>query len=171
MLRRPGKRALVLVGAALALLPALPLTLFALAIPAQASSVARIAASSCAIPENAGILRALPNGEIHAPLDIGPQLLYETQHSVVATGHHRGQNAMRTVIETFTGSPESARATLAARGTRYIAMCPDLIEPARYKAAAPDGFMAGLAAGRTPDWLEPVQVRRDGSLEVWRIRN
>jgi hypothetical protein len=171
MLRRPGKRALVLAGVALALLPALPLTLFALAMPAQASAVGRVTSTNCAIPKNAGILRALPKGEILAPLDIGPQLLYETQHTVVATGHHRGQSAMRTVIETFTGSPEAARATLAARGTRYIALCPDLMEPDRYVAAAPSGFMADLVAGRAPAWLEPVRARRDGSLEVWRIRN
>lgn len=171
MLRRPGKRALVLAGVALALLPALPLTLFALAMPAQASVVARAATSSCAIPRNAGVLRALPKGEILAPLDIGPQLIYETSHTVVASGHHRGQSAMRTVIETFTGSAQSARATLAARGTRYVVLCPDLIEPGRYEDTAPAGFMAQLLAGQAPEWLEPVRVRGDGSLEVWRIRN
>jgi hypothetical protein len=47
----------------------------------------------------------------------------------------------------------------------------DLIEPGRYQDAAPGGFMAELLAGRSPAWLEPVQVRGDGSLEVWRIRN
>ena len=170
-LRRKARRALALAGVALALLPALPLTLFALAMPVQASVVARSATSSCAIPANVQALRTLPRGEILAPLDIGPQLIYETPHSVVATGHHRGQAAMRTVIETFTGSPEAARAALAARGTSYVALCPDLVEPSRYQDAAPDGFMAGLLAGRAPDWLEPVQVRGDGSLEVWRIRN
>jgi hypothetical protein len=170
-LRRKTKKVLALAAVALVLLPALPLTLFALAIPAQASVVARAASSNCAIPDNAGVLRALPRGEVLAPLDIGPQLIYETRHTVVATGHHRGQDAMRTVIETFTGSPEAARATLSARGTRYIALCPDLIEPGRYKDAAAGGFMADLLEGRAPGWLEPVQVRHDGSLEVWRIRD
>ena len=170
MLRRPGKRALVIAGMFLALLPAMPLTVLAMAIPAQASGVARPRASSCAIPAGAEALRKLPVGEIVAPLDIGPQLLYETGHRVIATGHHRGQRAMRTVIEVFTGSPEAARTMLAARGTRYLVVCPDLIEPARYRAAAPSGLMAQLAAGRAPAWLEPVSVAGDGSLEVWRIR-
>ncbi len=173
MLRRPGKRALVFAGMALALLPAMPLTLLALAMPAQAAigggQKARI--SSCSIQRDAGVLRALPAGEILAPLDIGPQLLYASPHTVVATGHHRGQAAMRTVIETFTGSAEGARATLGARGTRYLALCPDLVEPARYADAAPGGLMADLLAHRAPGWLEPVQVAGDGSLEVWRIRH
>jgi len=171
MKRRLGKRALVLAAMALALLPAMPLTLLALAMPAEASIGGRqLRVSSCAIPQNAEILRALPTGEILAPLDIGPQLLLETRHSVIATGHHRGQRGMRDVIETFTGSPVDARAALAARGTRYLALCPDLAEPARYAAEAPAGFMAELLARRAPAWLEPVAVAGDGSLEVWRIR-
>ena len=172
MLRRPGKRALVLAGMALALLPAMPITLLTLAIPAQAAiGGAQPRVSSCAIPANAAMLKKLPKGEILAPLDIGPQLLYETQHTVIATGHHRGQSAMRTVIETFTGSTDAAHATLAARGTSYIVLCPDLAEPARYRTAAPAGFMAQMLAHRAPSWLEPVQVVGDGSLEVWRIRH
>lgn len=171
MLRRRGKRALVLASMALSLLPAMPLTLLTLAMPAQAASEPRqLRGSSCAIPANAAALRALPRGEILAPLDIGPQLLYETRHPVVATAHHRGQRPMRTVIETFTGSPAAARATLAARGTRYVAVCPDLVEPASYATAAPAGLMADLLAHRAPDWLEPVRVAGDGSLELWRVR-
>jgi len=171
MLRRPGKRVLVLAGMALALLPAMPLTLLTLAMPAQAAIGGRQArVSACSIPRDAAVLRGLPHGEILAPLDIGPQLLYETSQTVVATGHHRGQAAMRTVIETFTGSPAAAHATLKARGTRYLAVCPDLGEPARYAAEAPAGLMADLLADRAPAWLEPVRVAGDGSLEVWRIR-
>jgi len=171
MLRRPGKRVLVLAGMALALLPAMPLTLLTLAMPAQAAIGGRQArVSACSIPRDAAVLRGLPHGEILAPLDIGPQLLYETSQTVVATGHHRGQAAMRTVIETFTGSPAAAHATLKARGTHYLAVCPDLAEPARYAAEAPTGLMADLLGDRAPAWLEPVRVAGDGSLEVWRIR-
>jgi hypothetical protein len=174
-LRRPGRRALALAGMVLALAPAMPLTLLALANPAHASDgaaggrVSRV--SNCRIPEAAGALDALPLGEILAPLDIGPQLLFETRHRVVATGHHRGQAAMKTVIEAFTGSPEAAHATLAARGTRYLVLCPDLVEPARYAGAAPHGLMADLLAGRIPGWLETVAVPGDGSLQVWRVRH
>jgi hypothetical protein len=171
MLRRPGKRALVLAGMFLSLLPAMPLMLFAQAMPAQASGVGTAKASGCAFAAAAPALRALPAGEILAPLDIGPQLLYETRHTVIATSHHRGQSAMRTVIEIFTAPPETARATLAARGTRYVVVCPGLFEPARYAGAAPEGLMAGLVAGRAPAWLEPVPLPREAGLKVWRIRH
>jgi hypothetical protein len=170
-LRRPGKRALVMAGMALALLPAMPLTLLSMARPAQASSgKTPLRVSSCRVEESAKVIEQLPRGEILAPFDIGPELLLETGHTVVATSHHRGAEAMRTTIAAFLGRPEAARAALTARGTRYVALCPGLAEPARYRAAAPDGFMARLLEGRAPAWLEPVPVPGDGGLAVWRIR-
>jgi hypothetical protein len=170
-MRRPGRRVLAFAGMAMALLPALPLTVLTFAIPVEAAvAIAPARASSCDIPGSARSLRVLPRGEILAPLDIGPRLLYETHHSVVATGHHRGQRGMREVIEAFTSSEPGAQRWLAARGTEYLALCPDLMEPARYAKAAPDGFMAQLLEGRAPAWLEPLPVAGDGSLLLWRIR-
>jgi len=169
-MRRPGRRALALASVALALMPAMPLTLLAIAMPARASlNTSLVQTSSCAIPQSAGALRALPKGEILAPLDLGPLLLYETNHSVIATGHHRGDQGMRAVIEMFTGSAQSARTALRARAASYIVICPDLIEPARYVDAAPDGFMAQLLAGDEPAWLEPVMVPGEGNMQIWKI--
>lgn len=170
-MRRPGRRVLALAAMALALLPALPLTLLTMAMPAQAGvALPQARASSCDIPGSAEALRALPTGEILAPLDIGPRLLYETGHQVIATGHHRGANSMNAVIVAFTRSDLDARKFLAARGTRYVMLCPDLTEPARYAAAAPRGFMARLLTD-PPTWLEPVAIPGDGSLQVWRVRS
>lgn len=172
-MRRPGRRALVMAAMALALLPAMPLTLLTLARPAHAAigdpALQRV--SACAIDDHAALLGRLPRGEILAPLDIGPQLLFASKHSVVATGHHRGETAMRVTISAFLGAPDQAHHVLVERGTRYLALCPDLAEPARYAAASPGGLMAQLLRGRPPAWLEPVSVPGDGSLEIWRIRS
>jgi hypothetical protein len=171
-LRRPGRRVLVMAGIALALLPAMPLTLLSMARPAQASSGdSPILASSCRIGTSADLLNELPRGEIFAPFDIGPELLLETDHTVVATSHHRGADAMRMTIAAFLGTPDAAHEALKARGTRYVAVCPSLNEPTRYRAAAPTGFMAHLLDGRAPAWLEPVSVPGDGQLNIWRIRD
>ncbi|MGX7951047.1 hypothetical protein ACWPM1_00635 [Tsuneonella sp. HG249] len=171
-MRRPGKRVLAMAGMALALLPAMPLTLLALARPAQAAvgEPATQRVSQCDIDSAAAVFDKLPKGEILAPLDIGPQLIFATDHTVIATGHHRGAEAMRANIATFLGAPDEARGILSARGTSYVAICPDLAEPQRYAAVAPSGLMADLLDGRAPAWLEPVSVSGDGSLEVWRIR-
>ena len=170
MMRRPGKRVLAFAAMAVALLPALPLTLLTFAMPAEAATaVAPARASACDAPSPARALRALPRGEIIAPLDIGPGLLYETGHSVIATGHRRGERGMRDVILAFTGNEAAARRYLAARGTDYLVLCPGLGEPGRYATAFPNGLMARLIEERPPAWLEPVRLPGDGSMKVWRI--
>ncbi|MBS1240293.1 MAG: hypothetical protein H6R45_999 [Proteobacteria bacterium] len=170
-LRTLPKRALALAAIALALLPAMPVTLFSLAVPARgANGPVSTKASTCRIPQAAATLRRLPKGEILAPLDIGPRLVYETPHTVIATGHHRGSAAMHVAIEAFLGSPDAAHALVLKRGTAYVALCPDLIEPATYAEAAPSGFAAQLIAGKAPPWLEPVAMPGTVGLRVWKVK-
>ena len=67
------------------------------------------------------------------------------------------------------GAPERARTALAARGTAYLALCPDSNEAARFRSAAPEGFLARLADGEAFDWLQPLAVPASSNLRVWRI--
>ncbi|HVR90164.1 MAG TPA: hypothetical protein VHG29_03585 [Novosphingobium sp.] len=164
------RRVAALAGVGLALLPTLPLTLLGLAMPLRAASaVAAPRVSSCGIAEAAATLRALPQGDILAPLDIGPGLLLETGHSVVATGHHRAGPAIRAVIDSFTGNAAAAHKIIAERGIEYVALCPQLAEPVLYRTAAPDGFAAQLSRGHIPDWLAPIAVPGGVDLKVWRV--
>jgi len=55
-------------------------------------------------------LSALPTGVIFAPLDMSPQIVAQTAHSVVATGHHRNHAAMNDVIRAFTSDADTAHA-------------------------------------------------------------
>ena len=126
-------------------------------------------ASGCRVAESAEMLSALPRGEILAPMDIGPRLLLDSPHTVIASAHHRGEAGMQFAIERFLGSPERARAELADRGTAYVALCPDSNEIARFRSASPNGFLARLSGGEQFDWLEPLAVPARSNLEVWRI--
>jgi hypothetical protein len=169
---QPTKRALALAGVALVLVPAMPVTLFTMAVPATASPLANTTrTSSCMLQEAAPALDALPKGEILAPLDIGPMLVYATKHGVIATGHHRGSEAMRQTISAFLGSDEEAHELLRKRGTSYVAICPDLGEPALYIARAPDGFAASLVNGKAPAWLEPVPMEQGIGLKIWKVKD
>jgi hypothetical protein len=106
---------------------------------------------------------------VFAPLDMGPEILAQTRHSVVATAHHRAQAAMRDVILGFTASPERAHAFVTAHRAGLLAICTDMAESGQYEAAAPHGLMAALAHGETPDWLQPVKVTGPPSFRVWRV--
>lgn len=111
-----------------------------------------------------------PAGLIFAQLDLGPDILFHTRHSVVATGHHRANAAIGEVIRTFLGSPEAARTAFAERGVEYVAFCEDLDEITIYREAAPGGFAAQLVSGDAPDWLEPVRHKGGESFRIWRVR-
>ncbi|MEL6737796.1 MAG: hypothetical protein AAFO28_02615 [Pseudomonadota bacterium] len=171
---RPLPRVGALAALACALLPTFPLSLSALALPAQASvkgaATGHLKMSNCWIEDNAAILNSLEPGEVFAPLDIAPKLLLVSHHSVPATGHHRGNTTMRMVIATALGSSEDARATMSERGSRYLALCPDLVEPRNYASAAPQGFAADLLEGLEPNWLEPIPTAEGTSFKLWRVR-
>ncbi|MGN6357770.1 MAG: hypothetical protein ACTHLU_09860 [Novosphingobium sp.] len=169
---RTGHKAAAFAGVALALLPAFPLTLYGLVAPASAGAapggtVDRV--SDCRLDRAAEALAEFPKGEVLVPLDIGPAILVDTPHRVVATGHHRAGKAMREVIDAFTGPLDEAHRIVSRRGIAYVALCPDLNEPATYYRAAPGGLAAKLRDGNTPDWLMPVPMPAGVAFKVWRV--
>lgn len=168
-----GRKTLTLAGVALALLPAMPLTLYGLIAPAPAGAAPGMGTSrvsDCHLDQAAQVLARLPKSELLVPLDIGPALLLDTPHGVTATGHHRAGPAMREVIDAFTGSPQTARTIVERRGIAYVALCPDLNEPAVYYRAAPQGLAARLRDDQAPDWLEPVVMPAGVGFKIWRVR-
>ena len=173
-MEQPAPRMVAMVGVVCALLPAFPAILLANAMPARASlgGVPDVAvkAVDCRMQDAGPALARLPKGEFFAPMDIAPELLLTTDHTVIATGHHRGNAGMRVLMETALGSQDDAKAALAQRGTAYVALCPALGEARMYAKIAPEGFVAGLVAGNAPDWLEPVALDQGNGLKVWRIR-
>jgi hypothetical protein len=127
-------------------------------------------AETCYSAGELGRLAALPTGDIAAPLDLGPAILVHSPHRIVASGHHRNEAGMRDLIRLFTVPAGEAAGIVAARGIDYFAACPQLLEPRHYASENPSGLWAGLAAGHTPDWLEPVAVPGAQVIRVWRVR-
>lgn len=168
---RPAVKALVAVATlAVALAAVLPGTRYwPQSGNAPAAPQAPQRANECRIAEAAALLARLPRGEILAPMDIGPRLLHDSPHTVIASAHHRGESGMRFAIELFLGSPEAAREALVKRGTAYVALCPGSNEVARFRSAAPDGFLAQLDEGRAPGWLQALPVPPASNLKVWRV--
>lgn len=115
-------------------------------------------------------LRDQPRSLLFAPLDISPYLLAYSQHSVVATGHHRNQVAMRKVIDGFTLPPERAEAVVRSTGARFVAICPDVPEVGNFRLDNPDGLAARLAAGDVPAWLDAVPPTRGSRILLYRVR-
>ncbi|MFU7526982.1 hypothetical protein [Qipengyuania sp. ASV99] len=172
---RAAPRMAAMAALACALLPAFPVMVLTNALPARASAGAaaqHVAGkpTDCRVTDAGPALALLPGGEIFAPLDIAPDLLLVSDHSVLATGHHRGHASMRVLIETALASPAKAGQILSERGTAYVAICPSKAEAHLYARIAPEGFAASLIAGSAPEWLEPVDPGTAKGLKLWRVK-
>ncbi|MFT5330889.1 MAG: hypothetical protein ACI9TB_000901 [Parasphingorhabdus sp.] len=124
--------------------------------------------AACRNDDSLARLNALPRSNILAPFDFGPRILLLTPHSVLATSHHRNDQAMADQIRIFTSAPEVARGLLEAHNIGYIVACDGEAELALYAKKQPDGLWAQLVKGQKPDWLQSVYIR-DNGLIVWRV--
>ena len=176
-LRQVGKAWHKLAIAAMFLLllaPFTPVTLYSMAKPTEENVAFRQASmdeASCRVREQVPLLDRIPAATIFTPLDIGPAMLLGSHHSVVATGHHRSEDAMADVINAFSGSPSEAEAIVKSRNADYLAMCSDLTETLLYEYENAEGFAAQLKYGNYPDWLEPVDLGQTEEFLLFRVRD
>lgn len=170
-LKEPGKQAAAAAGIITALAPAVPISLLMAAAPTQASTITSapvVAVADCDIRAALPALGATP-ARIFAPIDLGPRILLDSPHSVLATAHHRADVAIADTMRAFMDSPDEARAMLDRRGYDYMMLCAGMNEVNAYATIKPDGFAADLQKGEIPDWLEPVENESQNVL-VLKIR-
>jgi hypothetical protein len=110
----------------------------------------------------------LPPATLFAPIDMGPDILLRTRHSVIATAHHRNVAGLTEVIRAFVADPKQARSIVAGSGATYLVGCDSLTELRSYARENPEGLAAMVRQGRAPNWLEPLPGK--GPLRIWRIR-
>ncbi len=172
-MRQPPLGRKLAAGAAIVvlLLPAAPMMLASKVSPAehQRAGPVKLANAACNVRASAASLAGLPQGVVFAPLDLGPSILLETRHSVVATSHHRAEAAMADVIAAFIAPPQQARPIIARHGARVVAMCTDLAEARLYAQRHPEGLATGITAGKHPAWLEPVAALTTPQFKVFRV--
>lgn len=127
------------------------------------------AKASCDFATIAPELARMPRTTVLAGMDIGPAILVNSGHDVIATAHHRASGAIRDLIIAFLGPDEGARKVMARYGATLVIACPTGGESSVYRKLAPDGFMVHLMQSRAPAWLAPVPVGGKSGLRVWRL--
>lgn len=121
-------------------------------------------------PCDFGALAALDAGHVLAPLDIGPEILGKTDHTIVMASYHRNQQRMHDVIAAYIGSAEAAREIVDRNKVDYVLACAAEADLALYRTAAPDNFANALVSGNVPAWLAPVAGFSSGPLRVYRVK-
>lgn len=137
--------------------------------PEQKDKPVKSADDLCQSALSVRALSALPKGTFIAPFDMGPQILAQTPHDVLASSHHRNEMAMRDHIQIFRSEPATARRLIRARGIDYLALCPIEAELGFYAKKDPKGLWAQVKKGNAPDWLKPLPDRGEG-IKVWRVQ-
>ena len=77
---------------------------------------------------------------------------------------------MRDAIRLFVFPVPQGAGIVARRKIDYIVFCPGAPEAIRYAYHDRDDLSARLIAGRSPDWLEPINLPGLRELQVWRVR-
>jgi hypothetical protein len=99
-----------------------------------------------------------------AALDLGPSILANTGHSVVAAPYHRVDRAILFEEATMNGPPEGDRVGLRERNVAYVVTCSKFAP-----RTSLGSFEGALLAGRADAWLEPVAASQGDVLRIWRV--
>lgn len=126
-------------------------------------------AVACESAASIAKLARLPQGNVLAPFDMGPMILSQTAHQVVASSHHRNARGMYDHIRIFRSRPDVAYALLKARDINYLAVCAGEEELAFYVKKDPNGLWGSIERGDVPGWLEALPQMGEG-IKIWRIR-
>lgn len=92
-------------------------------------------------------LAALPAGRVIVPFRLGPHVLVNTHHAVVATGFHRNTQGMLDTEAFFAGNEAAAEQVAVERGLDYVVLCPLVLEY---------DLPVGPTAGEHWSWLSPI---------------
>lgn len=108
---------------------------------------------------------------IAAFVDDGPELLFWTNHQVLAAPYHRNEKGMVASYEIITAdSADEARKVMKKYGANALMFCqPETDVWQQEKLESPDNsFVKDLHEGRIPDWLEPVKADNIGRYLIFK---
>jgi hypothetical protein len=118
----------------------------------------------CSIAEMAPALNRLANGRsmtILAHADLGSEVLYRTQHSVLSMPNHRPQPGFAATWRVLTSTDEpGAQRLLARHHVDWILLCPSAVERSFFGPAEATGptLYQRLAKRDAPDWLRLLEL-------------
>jgi len=91
-------------------------------------------------------------------INFGPQILYETPHSVIATPYHRNAGGILFLNDVMSCEDfDKVKNKLYSRQVAYILIAPESSEGKAF-SANPQSFYHTLISGPIPPWLVPVSL-------------
>jgi len=150
--------------------PFLPTTMIAL-FPSLKSTIstglAEFKDGECSINQVKAELNRLEPAVILGTSNMGPLLLFHTNHSVVTANYHRNTAGILSGLQFLESqTDQDAKTVVDTHKTDYILLCPS----DRQVKGVESGFVRDLMDGTIPDWLKLVPFQSDSSLRLYKIR-
>lgn len=125
-------------------------------------------AGECSIRNVKAELNRLEPSIILGTSNMGPLLLFHTNHSVVTANYHRNTEGILSGFRFLESqTDDEAKSVIKAHKTDYILLCPSDSQVRKVKT----GFVRDLMEGTIPDWLRPIPFQSDSSLRLYEIRD
>ena len=132
-------------------------------------TVEQLAREKCYKQADYAQLAAMPAENVLVISNLGAPVLRYTPHRVLAGPYHRNLDGNIAALDTFIQSLEKAEEIARANSIGLVAFCRGNPETAFLAKRAPDGLLAGLLAGRAPNWMEIVPETQGQPLELYRV--
>jgi hypothetical protein len=134
------------------------------------TSDAKNSKGSCEASADFAALATMPATTVLAISNIGAPILAYTHHRVLAGPYHRNIEGNLAALDALMGSTEEAQAIVRQNHVGLVALCRGNAETSALVDWAPAGFLASLAGGNMPGWLEKIPSAADAALDIYRVR-
>jgi len=135
----------------------------------ESETVARIEPENCEQSNSDfTFLNNYPEGLVLTQINEGAEVLALTHHRMISAPYHRNKSGIVASLGVFTAPPAEAMERMKESGADYLLFCPTGAETRYYSKLHPDGLVVKLAAGETPDWLQPLDMG-DSLIQLFRF--
>jgi len=126
-------------------------------------------AQSCTSQTHLAALNTLPVGTALTQIDLGAPILHFTKLSVTSAPYHRNTSGILAALDMFIESEVIAKNAVIAMQADYVIACRASNETSLMIKYGPNGMLARLSDGDSPDWLQPIQTDTSNQLLVYRV--
>ncbi len=127
------------------------------------STVLKATSAACSTQAEVSRLTALPPAVIFTPMNIGPAVLYFTDHSVTAAPYHRSAAALSNGMLPFGGTESDLAKAVADAGASLLMVCDGDV------FANTGSIGSALGRGAPPSWLVPVDLGAGARMRLYRV--
>jgi hypothetical protein len=114
-------------------------------------------------------LTRLPTGLVLGEIDLGPRILAQSRHSIVAAPYHRMSWGILAANHALAAPPGEDERAVRALKADYVVTCPARVGLINHVGLGPRSLQMRLDHGQAPAWLEP-RSRPGEALQIYRVR-